>query len=267
MTTELTHILFDWETVEISPNLRKVFDFLMWIESEINTLLNHENQIKEIRGKFQIILNDFARITKILENNNIDFKLEITKETMTIVDDFEINQMARSQMIAIFAYMETIFCLLTIYDYEIVDERKIMEQTNHNMESLIKKYILTDQNKFYKLNKDRLSKITRKQLKTLRNRLTHFFWVSETIWIIPKWADHDARKIEKRLHKNKHNYIFMTPHDFYELLRYSIELILIKRNNESRNDTENFTKKIWYILRIVENEAPQLVKMKEIATN
>lgn len=264
MNTKPTHVLFDGETVQISPNLSKVFNFLMWIEDEIKTSLNHEDQIEEIRRKFWIILNDFTKITQIIEDNNIDFKFEITTETMTIVDDFEVNQMPRSQMISIFAYMETIFCLLIVYEHEIIDERKIIEQTNNNIEKLIKKYILTDQNDFYRLNKNRFAKITAKQFKTLRNHLTHFFWVSEIIWIIPKWVDHDARKIEEQLHQNKHNYIFITPHDFYELLRCSMELILIKRNNESCSNSEIFTRKMWYILRVVENKAPELVKMQEI---
>jgi len=115
--------------------------------------------------------------------------------------------------------METIFCLITVYEYELNDDREIVEKSNDNLNKLIEKCILTKKNEFYNKNINRLKKINAGQLKILRNSLTHFYSVSDSIGVIPSGADYDARKVEKHLENQKHNYIFITPDDFYALLK------------------------------------------------
>jgi predicted nucleotidyltransferase component of viral defense system len=126
-------------------------------------------------------LDDFSELAKDIEKEKKEFHFKSTKDTMTIVDDFGIEQIVRSQMICLFSYMETIFCLLTVYDFELTDERKIMEISNNNINKYIDKCILTKDNEFYNKNIDRLKKITAGNFKILRNSLTHFYSVSENI--------------------------------------------------------------------------------------
>lgn len=76
----------------------------------------------------------------------------------------------------------------------------------------------------------------------MRNRLTHFYSVSEHIQIS---TNDQAREIENYLNETGHTeIIFMSPQELYELLKSAVKLILIKRTKESIKQPEVFEKKI-----------------------
>lgn len=262
---ESTHIIFDNKKIFISTDLVDTFLFLTEITKEIEILIWYYDKVEQIRGKFKSIINDFSEIAKILQDNNIDFKYTLTKDDMTIVDDLnEIknSQIPRSQIICLFVLMETIFCLVTVYNYELSDEREIMEKGNDNIKKLINKYILTKKNTFYNKNISRFKIITADQIKLLRNTLTHFYSVSGWIGIIPKWAHEQAMKIEEDLRKKKENYIFFSPEDFYELLKSAMVLILLDRNEQSTRTPDDFKRKMDYVMQLVNNKAAKLLQSK-----
>ena len=184
---------------------------------------------------------------------------------MTIVDDFSTEQIVRSQMICLFSYMETIFCLLTVYDFELTDERKIMEISKDNINKYINKCILTKDNEFYNKNIDRFRKITANNLKILRNSLTHFYSIFDNIGLIPKEASIEARKAEKLLENQKHNYIFITPEDFLELLNGAVRIVLLGWSNESITKPQDFKRKMSYIIDLISKKAPKTVKIGKSA--
>lgn len=264
-TSNWMHIIFDGKSVVISPSLVDVFQFLMEIEKEIEFLIWYNEKILSIREKFTCILDDFCRIAKTLEDEKKDFQYKSTKNTMTIVDDLETKQLVRSQMICLFSFMETMFCLLTVYDFELIDEREIMEKSNDNINKLIEKCILTKNNEFYNKNINRLRKINASQLKSLRNSLTHFYSVSDSIGLTPKGADIEARKVEKYLENQNHNYIFITPHDFFELLKGAVRIILLEWSNESITKSQDFKRKMSYIIGLISKKAPKIVEMGKSA--
>ncbi len=257
-----THVVFDGKNVIISPNLRNVFTFLMEIDKEIEWLLLFENKLSKIREKFAIIFHDLSEISKILEINKIDFPYSITKEALTIVDDFHPPVVIRSQMICLFAYMETIFCLMTIYNHETTDQKQIIDYTGDDIKSLIKEFILSEENEYYKNNKKRLWKISAKKLKNVRNSLTHFYSVSWLIGVINQGAAKKARELENDLHLQKNiDIVFISPHELYELLKFAVQLLLIKWNNDFLENPETFTRKFWYVRTIVDSSASKFSSM------
>ncbi|MDR3168694.1 MAG: hypothetical protein LBU27_02880 [Candidatus Peribacteria bacterium] len=119
----------------------------------------------------------------MLETNKIPYQCKTSKKTLEDFINFKASLGVRVKMIALFAFMETIFCLITIYDSKLSDEREIIKKSNNDLPKWIGKYILTKRNDFYKQNISRFKKITTKNLILLRNSLTHFFSVSRGIMI------------------------------------------------------------------------------------
>lgn len=257
---EPNHVVFDGEKIVISPNLVDTFMFLMEISKEIETQLGFEEKILKIREKCKDILDELSQMAKFLVDQKIDYKYHITKDTLTVVEDFSTQPFPRSQMICLFAYMETIFCLVTIYNREITDEWEIIKFTNSDIRSLITTLILSDENEYYKINKDRLWKIDADKFKRLRNRLAHFYSVSEHIQI---GINDQAREIENYLHETGHTEIIsMSPQELYELLKSAVKLILIKRTKDSIEQPEIFAKKIWYVKWEVALNASVVIEKK-----
>lgn len=153
---ESTHVVFDGEKVVISHNLVDTFVFLMEILKEIETQLGFEEKILRIREKYKDILGELSQMGEVLVDQKIDYKYNITEDTLTIIKDFSAQPFPRSQMICLFAYMETIFSLVTIYNREIMDEKEIIKFTNKDIRDLITTLILSEDNEYYMINKDRL---------------------------------------------------------------------------------------------------------------
>ena len=116
-------------------------------------------------------MEDFKDIAKILEDNNLEFNYKSTTETLTIVEDLTSTQTLRSQAILLFAYMQTIFCLVTIYDKEIDDEKKIIQNTKNSLDSMITSLILTPHNSYYKQNFERYKHINAQDIKLKKKKV------------------------------------------------------------------------------------------------
>lgn len=84
----------------------------------------------------------------------------------------------------------------------------------------IKDFMLTDNNYYYKSNKNVFSKISWKHIRNLRNKLTHFFSIDSNINLINRGKESTARKLEMELSARKvKDVIFMSSNDLFELLR------------------------------------------------
>lgn len=260
-----THLIFDdnGKKVIISENVAPIFFFLMDIEQEIDFMLGQQDKLSEINRKLIDIIDDFKEMSKILIDNGFNFKYTCTTETLTIVDDVKRTQTLRTQMISLFAYMETIFCLVTIYDKETDNKKKIIKATKQNVENLISSFILTPTNPYYKEHADRFKKINAEDVKALRNSLTHFFGVCDKIWLLPKEASKQGREAERFFSSQQLESIFISPQDFHMLLKEAVRLILMKRNDETVDHPGDFKRKMQFVMNIVEEIAPKLVTMKQ----
>jgi hypothetical protein len=68
------------------------------------------------------VLDDWAKMGKLLEENRIDYTYKTPKKNMEDFINFRIDLGVRTKMIALFAFMETVFCLITIYNSKLSDE-------------------------------------------------------------------------------------------------------------------------------------------------
>ncbi|MDR0651284.1 MAG: hypothetical protein LBG59_08020 [Candidatus Peribacteria bacterium] len=68
------------------------------------------------------MLEKYAKVIKLLEINNISHQFNVSKEDIEDFVNFQIHLGIRVKMIALFAFMETVFCLITIYNSKLSDE-------------------------------------------------------------------------------------------------------------------------------------------------
>jgi hypothetical protein len=255
---EPTHIFFDGEKVFISKNLHNVFDFLVKIEKEIQGMLNMREQLETARNT----ISGFAKLSKLLLEkypNNQDLKIEnfFDEDPNLSIDKLDYVQISRSEMIVLFANLETMMSLKFIYDLPSVDDavirRALMDKKR--VKKFIGNYIFNEKNPFYRDNINRFKTTSNSNLRDLRNSLTHFFSV-KGFAISDKSMDIKARQLEKKF-PNK--VTFISPHEFNELLSGVFKLLLIEWDNDSRNHPEDFKMRIGCVSRVIEAEGPKLI--------
>lgn len=176
------------------------------------------------------------------------------------IQSFLLNEsmFLRSQMISLFAYMETMFCLLSIYEFwKEISKDKIIMITKDNTSKYIKKYILNLNNSYYKDNLEKLKWINPKSIKMLRNMLTHFYSVPESLWVIQDGGRESLIASQKL---GNTQYYFISPQEFYGLLQWACKLILEKWNKDAKFDAE-FKKRMYFVMKIVWWNAAKIAKL------
>lgn len=259
------HLVFNWKEVYISETLAQTVVFLWDIEKEVKQFLSYPWKISSIGTKLLIIIDDLKWLSELIQENNIHYKYNITEETMKIVDEIEKISLPRSQIICLFAYMETIFCLLTVFSHKLENEQEIIVQSNRDLQKFINKYILTNNNAFYKKHKDKLKHIKAIDILELRNKLTHFYSVWDKIGLVSDWPVEQIKKMEELLLGNWYRYIFITPNELFELLRNSVINIFIERTNLTLHQPNEFKERIIFVEKIVQRKSAEMVKINQIA--
>lgn len=267
---ESSHILFDWDKIFISNSLVPLFNFLWWIEEEIKSLLWFNNKKSKIKDWYMESLDFILHTADILKQNNIKNTFQTKINHSEIANLFEIEQLLRVEFISLFSYLETLIYIYTAYNEETSNQNDLMKFVNGNreyVEKFYKTFLLNEENNYFKKNKNYLARISPKELRNLRNNLTHFFWVSQKITIIPEnnKVKEKVRKSEKLLNKNKWNDIwFISSNDLYQLLISTAKQLIIIFNNDFINNPDSFNSKIKYVEQIVKEKAPLLVKNWDI---
>jgi len=262
MEKDNTHIVFDGKKILISPSLRLVFDFLMKIDKEVESMINIENKLEGIRSQYLETIGLIQVISKVIIDNKLDFKFNFSENPETIAEKLSHYHITRAEMIVLFANLETLLCLHTAYEIETDNENDIREKVKDSKYSkkFINNYILNKSNNYYKEKQDRFKKINAQQLRKLRNKLTHFFSV-EGINIIPEKLGSKARILEKKIGRS---ISFISPTDFYELIKYAGLLLITNWSDDFSNNPDKFNKKISYVMSIVKRDAPILVAEKDL---
>ncbi len=266
-TQESTHILFENNQIIISPDLICIFDFLIWIQLELDSIFWFENQLKKIKKQFQETLQLTTFLAKKLEDNNIDYSYDLTDHPDTIAEKFNFQLPIRSQFIVLFAHLEVIFALYIAFQKETSDENLIRDSLMNPEETrkFLNIFLLSEKNEFYLNNKKLFSTISAKKLRELRNSLAHFFSVSWTINLIHSNFTKEARALELKLKKaNIHDTCFLTPDDLFELIKSSSRLLFKIWSDLYLDDPDNFKRKIYFVKTIVEERAAVTIKNWEI---
>ena len=178
-----THFLFDGEKVIMSPDLSEVVKFLHEVEKETESFLSYEKRLDSIKSQHLETLDLVQLLSKKLKENSIDFKFTFSELPTTIGDKLRLDRPIRSEMIALFAHLETIFCLNLAYEYKQSDEVEIIKlaRDEKNMKKFINTFCLNENNIWCQKNLERFKRISASDLRSLRNSLTHFYSVSKKL--------------------------------------------------------------------------------------
>ena len=261
-----THVVFDWKKIIISENLIPLFQFIIGIENEIKLLLWINKKKGEIKEWYSELV-ELLKIT-IKEHNDVAWNLKFNLDQNKIIELFNFEEFLRVEFISMFWYLETLMYIYTSYLEEISDENEIIKYVNSNrkyVEKFYNDFLLNKKNKYFNKNKSYLSRLSAKELRNLRNNLTHFFSLWSNISLIQESVKEKARKIEQQLDKVEwKNIVFITSYDFIKLLWSATLKIILLFNNDSKNNPDEFKRKIKFVQDIINKKAPVLIKNWDI---
>lgn len=263
---EKTHLIFDGEKVVISSDLVGVFQFLMEIDKEVESFLGFEKKLGSIRKQYLETINLIQFLAKKLQDNNIDFKFDLSEKPETIADKLKLHLPTRSQMIVLFSSLETLFCLNIAYQNKTDNDNSIRKAAMDSkvVKKFLNSYCLTDKNEWYKENKERFH-VSAKQLRDFRNSLIHFFSVSSDISIVPSVLASKARKLEKLLkEKGKKNVAFISPEDLHSLVGKAAMLMVKEWSNDSLHDPIEFKERVLSVESVIKKNGVILVENKQL---
>lgn len=267
MQTQNTHFIFDGSKVMISPNLREVIIFLQEIEKEIEDFINFDKKLNSIKKQHLETIKLVEVLAGKLKENSIDFKFTFSEPPATIADKLKIDRPIRSEMIILFANLETLFCLNIAYENKTSDEKEIIKKAMNqgNVKSFINEFCLNSKNEWCKHNQERLKHISADDLRKLRNSLTHFFSVAQGLGISYSMLDEKSRKLEKA---TKYKAKFVSPEDLYEIIKGAAKLMIVKWSTDCNNcltkNSDEFKDKILAVKSIVEKSGAIVIKNNQI---
>lgn len=182
------------------------------------------------------------------------FLIGIDKEIKYLLND-DTWKILRSQIICVFAYLETIVALFTVYKAkEKLSDDDLKRKTQRNVRKFINSYVINYKNKYYKENIEKFKWISTESLKDLRNMTTHFYSVPDSLWIIQemriKWPDKEKLKEDW--------YFFISPKELYNLLEWASNALIEDRFFDSKKDYTKFERWIIQVINIVEWKASQI---------
>lgn len=267
MEDKSTHFIFNGKKIVISPDLRPIIVFLQEIEKEIRSFLGFEKRLGSIKKQYREILNFILVLTKKLKENSIDFKYTLSEHPKTIADKLKIGRPIRSEMIILFANLETLFCLNIAYENKTSDEKEIrkLARDENAIKSFLERFCLNKDNEWGQRNLERLKYITADDIRKLRNSLTHFFSVSKSLGISYAILNEKSRKLEKA---TKFKAKFISSEDLYEIIRGAGILLIKKWNNDCidslKKNSNEFKEKILSVNKIIKDHGVVIIKNDQI---
>lgn len=257
MNEESTHFIFDGMQIQISPNISKVFDFLIEIEKESDAVFGVENKLREISDYYRDLLGLTEKLSVVLKENNIeDWSFNLNKDPRNFTEILSYHVPVRTKMILLFTKLEVMYFLYLAYTKEVDSEVELREfamKDEKLRKTFIRKFLLSEDNDFYKQHIVRLSKLDAGKIIRLRNSLVHFFSLSsDSIGICAEKFSNDARKFEKYAKSKKRgSMVIISPSDLQELIK-SAHIILFKRwTNDTLQDNPTFKRKIGFVNNVV----------------
>lgn len=256
---ESTHVYFDGNAMYISPDLVGFLKFLQGMEEEVNGLLGHEEQLIKIKEEYKKILQLIKELSQNVKTNDPNARFKSSFD-LSILKNLQHTYIPRSEMIVLFANLETLLQLFVIYEHETDDEKTLIKLVHNEALNFIKKFILTEKNSYYKENLSDLGRIQPSNLRELRNFLTHFFSVRGLV-LIPHQLRGKARELEKAL---EYKVQFISPQDLYGLIKSAGVLLLSTWSSDLFNRPDKFKRAIVFVKAIIEAEAPIVVSEKKL---
>jgi hypothetical protein len=254
---ESTHIAFDGKQIQISPNLHKVFSFLIEIEKESDAIFGVQERLEEARLYYKDLLELTGKLSKVVHDNKIDgWSHEFKKDPRTFTDVLKYHIPIRTQMIHLFTQLEVMYFLYIAYTKEIdgeIELRKVAMDDKKLRKDFMQKFLLSEENEYYVQHKKRLSKLDAGKLIRLRNTLVHFFSLSsDSIGITADQNSDDARKFETYAAEKKlDSFVILSPTDLHELIKSAYFILIKLWTNDTLRDNASFVRKIGYVNNVV----------------
>jgi|GEM_PF-904743 len=254
---ESTHVVFDGKQIHISPNLNKVFSFLVEIEKESDAIFGVQEQLEEARLYYKDLLELTGKLSKVVHDNNLDgWSHEFEKDPRTFIDILKYHIPIRTQMLHLFTQLEVMYFLHIAYTKEIDGEaelRKVAMDDKKLRKDFMQKFLLSEENEYYVQHKKRLSKLDAGKLIRLRNTLVHFFSLSsDSIGITADQNSDDARKFETYAAEKKlDSFVILSPTDLHELIKSAYFVLIKLWTNDTLRDNASFVRKIGYVNNVV----------------
>jgi len=262
MENKSTHFIFDGEKIIISSDLYPIVNFLQWIEKEVENFLGFEKKLESIRKQCLEIVKLVELLSVKLKENSIDFSFTLSENPSTLADKLKITRPIRSEMIVLFANLETLFCLNLAYENKTSDKDKIRElaKSPSNVQGFLERFCLTQDNEWIKQNPERFKNITAKDLRYLRNNLTHFFSVSEKLGVVHPALSNKAREVERKINVS---FKFISPADLYEIIKGTAKVMIRKWNKDCQDslakNSDEFRQRILFVKDIIEKQGAVIV--------
>jgi len=195
-----------------------------------------------------------------------DFLGRISQEVIDILDIQKDNlnlRPVRAQTMVIFSALEALFVLYLAYVHETSDRKKIMALSMKNnrkhFKDFINIFILTKNNTFYKKNIQNYSNITSGDLLYLRNSLSHMFSL-DSVGYLTLSSDVSIRKYELG---QVENISYLSPSEFFELLKSAHYLMYKFWSNELIKDIATFSRKMQCVKSVVRKFGTKFLYVEE----
>ena len=257
----MEHIILDWKKIYISKGLIPIFEFLSNIEKEIDIILNYKTKLETLRevmadvlwylGENLSLLSEIWIKKPLPENSKITNKY-LNGETFNIQQD-----LIRSNMILVFSYIETLFCIITAYSLELDDQESIVYNSKNKLINNIEKYLIGKKNTYFINNKEKLWKLTAKSLRDLRNWLVHFYSISPQNIVLSEGEFKKWEKITMLLHEE--NIVILSSIDLFELAKVGSKIFIQELAYDFKHNKNSFNRKIEIVKKVIAVNAANFV--------
>lgn len=255
-----TSLLFAEGKVFISEDLVPLVKFLEGIEIEINMMMDIDKKMSKIREDCQSLLSFILFLSNKLKENNIDFHYEL-KTADSIAENLKDERPLRTELIVLFAYLETLKSIYLAYEYKTNDKVKLINLSKEKNSDFVNKFCLSKENLWVVNNEERSKKINPKSLISLRNLLTHFFSVDGGIQVSHEKLATQTRKIEEKLGGLVK---FISPEDLYEISKGAC-LILLRKMSDDSSSRIDFVERIEHVKTLIKDNGSIVIKSEQIA--
>jgi hypothetical protein len=253
----------------ISENMLPVIKFIDEIDKEVSDLFYfYDNQnvlidaYKQLLSFSKFACREFEARRISLDSYSFDL---IKPATEALVQQ---EQPVRCQMIAVFAYLETLFALYLAYTKCIFSLGSIKNEASNdnNKKKFINSYLLTSDNIYYKQHR-KFVRLDSAKVIHLRNILTHFFSVTDKHIII---NSENTKSIENKLYavlkeQKMGDIVNLSPRELQSLVKEAGIVMITKWSEESKNNNVEFSRKISFVQKIVHEYGAVIVSQKEMA--
>ena len=107
-----THIVFDGKQVHISPNISIIFNFLIEIEKESESIFGMEKRLEECRQYYADLLNCTNTLLQKLKREDLGNIYTFEKDPRNFTELLNYVVPVRPQMITLFTQLEVMYFLI-----------------------------------------------------------------------------------------------------------------------------------------------------------